>query len=114
MAMLAQTPPMGFNTWNTFGPNINEQMMLEITDVMVERGYRDAGYKYVVIDDCWSMRERMAMSAVEANVSTISPVERYIWAPMLRIQFHGSCTPQLQAENRMSRPDARSAIAICR
>ena len=58
MAMLAQTPPMGFNTWNTFGPNINEQMMLEITDVMVERGYRDAGYKYVVIDDCWSMRER--------------------------------------------------------
>ena len=49
---------MGFNTWNTFGPNINEQMMLEITDVMVERGYRDAGYKYVVIDDCWSMRER--------------------------------------------------------
>lgn len=33
-------------------------MMLEITDVMVERGYRDAGYKYVVIDDCWSMRER--------------------------------------------------------
>lgn len=58
MAMLAQTPPMGFNTWNTFGPNINEQMMLEITDVMVERGYRNAGYKYVVIDDCWSMRER--------------------------------------------------------
>ena len=34
MAMLAQTPPMGFNTWNTFGPNINEQMMLEITDLM--------------------------------------------------------------------------------
>lgn len=58
MAILAQTPPMGFNTWNTFGPNINEQMLLEITDMIVEQGYRDAGYEYVVIDDCWSLRER--------------------------------------------------------
>ena len=58
MAILAQTPPMGFNTWNTFGPNINEQMLLEITDMIVEQGYRDAGYEYVVIDDCWSLYER--------------------------------------------------------
>ena len=58
MAILAKTPPMGFNTWNSFGPDINEQMVLEMTDVMVEQGYRDAGYKYVVIDDCWSLRER--------------------------------------------------------
>ena len=58
MAILAKTPPMGFNTWNTFGPNISEQMVLEMADVMAEKGYRDAGYRYVVIDDCWSLRER--------------------------------------------------------
>ena len=58
MAILAKTPPMGFNTWNSFGPDINEQMVLEMTDVIAEKGYRDAGYKYVVIDDCWSLRER--------------------------------------------------------
>ena len=58
MAILAQTPPMGFNTWNTFAENINEQMLMEITDMLVEQGYRDAGYEYVVIDDCWSLRER--------------------------------------------------------
>ena len=58
MAILAKTSPMGFNTWNTFGPDISEQMVLEITDVIAEQGYRDAGYKYVVIDDCWSLRER--------------------------------------------------------
>ena len=58
MAILAQTPPMGFNTWNTFGEHINEQMLMEIADVIVEKGYRDAGYEYVVIDDCWSLRER--------------------------------------------------------
>ena len=58
MAILAQTPPMGFNTWNTFAENINEKMLFEITDMLVEQGYRDAGYEYVVIDDCWSLRER--------------------------------------------------------
>ena len=56
--MLAQTPPMGWNSWNTFGPNINENLIIEITDAMVEKGYRDAGYEYIVIDDCWSLRER--------------------------------------------------------
>ena len=58
MAILAQTPPMGFNTWNTFAENINEKMFLEIADMIIEQGYRDMGYEYVVIDDCWSLRER--------------------------------------------------------
>ena len=56
--MLAQTPPMGWNSWNTFGSNINEQLIFEIADAMVDKGYRDAGYEYLVIDDCWSCRER--------------------------------------------------------
>ena len=43
MALLAQTPPMGFNTWNTFGANIDEKMVMEIADVIVEKGYKDAG-----------------------------------------------------------------------
>ncbi len=58
MAILAKTPPMGFNTWNTFGPDIDEKMVLEMTDVIAEQGYREAGYRYVVIDDCWSLRDR--------------------------------------------------------
>ena len=56
--MLGQTPPMGWNSWNTFGPNINEKLIMEIADAMVEKGYKDAGYEYVVIDDCWQLRER--------------------------------------------------------
>lgn len=56
--MLAKTPPMGWNSWNTFGSKINEQLILEMADAMVEKGYRDAGYEYLVIDDCWSLRER--------------------------------------------------------
>ena len=56
--MLAKTPPMGWNSWNTFGPNINEKLIFEMADIMVDHGYRDAGYEYLVIDDCWSKRER--------------------------------------------------------
>lgn len=56
--MLAKTPPMGWNSWNTFGPNINEQIILETADALVEKGYLDAGYEYLVIDDAWMTRER--------------------------------------------------------
>ncbi len=56
--MIAQTPPMGWNTWNTFGHNISDKLIRETADAMVELGYRDAGYEYVVIDDCWSLMER--------------------------------------------------------
>ena len=56
--MLAMTPPMGFNTWNTFGANINEEMIRQTADAMVEKGLLEAGYNYLVIDDCWSERQR--------------------------------------------------------
>ena len=56
--MLAKTPPMGFNTWNTFGEDINDKMIRETADAMVEKGLLAAGYEYLVIDDCWSDRQR--------------------------------------------------------
>ena len=49
---------MGFNTWNTFGEEINERVIMETADAMVSKGLLDAGYEYLVIDDCWSERER--------------------------------------------------------
>ncbi len=56
--MLAKKPPMGFNTWNTFGEDINETVIKETADAMVNLGLADAGYEYLVIDDCWAERER--------------------------------------------------------
>lgn len=50
---LAETPPMGWNSWNTFGCNIDEALIRETADAMVASGMRDAGYVYVNIDDCW-------------------------------------------------------------
>lgn len=51
-------PPLGWNSWNTFTWDINEELIKQVTDVFVEQGYKDAGYEYIVIDDCWSLRER--------------------------------------------------------
>jgi alpha-galactosidase len=50
---LALTPPMGWNSWNKFACNVNEQTVRDTVDAMVASGMRDAGYQYVVIDDCW-------------------------------------------------------------
>jgi alpha-galactosidase len=50
---LAPTPPMGWNSWNRFGPFISERLVLETADALIESGMRDAGYRYVVIDDAW-------------------------------------------------------------
>jgi alpha-galactosidase len=55
---LALTPPMGWNSWNTFATNINEKLVMEIADDMVNSGMKDAGYKYLVLDDGWMAMER--------------------------------------------------------
>ena len=56
--MLSRRPPLGWNSWNTFGEKINDTLIREMADIMVEKGYRDAGYEYLVVDDCWSLRDR--------------------------------------------------------
>ena len=50
---LAQTPQMGWSSWNKFQGNINEDIIKGIADAMVSSGLRDAGYTYINIDDCW-------------------------------------------------------------
>ncbi|MEJ2112117.1 MAG: glycoside hydrolase family 27 protein, partial [Acidobacteriota bacterium] len=55
---LALTPPMGWNTWNTFGCDINEKLIKETAQIIAASGLKDAGYVYVVLDDCWMTRQR--------------------------------------------------------
>ncbi|MEP1446614.1 MAG: glycoside hydrolase family 27 protein [Paraglaciecola sp.] len=50
---LSKTPPMGWSSWNNFGVEINEQLLIETIDSMVANGMRDAGYIYVNLDDGW-------------------------------------------------------------
>ena len=50
---LAQTPPMGWNSWNKFACNVSEDLIKTAADAMVSTGLKDAGFEYIVIDDCW-------------------------------------------------------------
>jgi alpha-galactosidase len=64
---LALTPPMGWNSWNTFACNINEKMIKEMADAMVSSGMRDAGYKYLILDDCWLAPTRDSLQNLQAD-----------------------------------------------
>ena len=50
---LGITPPMGWNSWNHYGCNINESVVKETAELLIKTGLADKGYKYINIDDCW-------------------------------------------------------------
>src|SRR6478735_5661937 len=55
---LAATPPMGWNSWNTFQTKISEDLVKGIADSLVTSGMKDAGYTYIVLDDGWMTMQR--------------------------------------------------------
>ena len=52
---LAKTPPMGWNSWNKYGCDISESLVMKIADAMASSGMKEVGYEYIVIDDCWQI-----------------------------------------------------------
>jgi alpha-galactosidase len=67
---LASTPPMGWNSWNKFACNVSEDLIRQIAAAMVTSGMKDAGYQYVVIDDCWQVDR-------DANGNIIADPKRF-------------------------------------
>ncbi len=55
---LAPTPPMGWNSWNTFETRIDEKLIRETAEAIIAGGMQKAGYHYIVIDDGWEAMER--------------------------------------------------------
>ncbi|MDP4276056.1 MAG: glycoside hydrolase family 27 protein [Bacteroidota bacterium] len=90
---LALTPPMGWNSWNKFGCDVNETKIREVADALVASGLKDAGYEYIVIDDCWQ-GERDAQGFITANAerfpSGITALSEYIHAKGLKFGLY-SC-----------------------
>jgi alpha-galactosidase len=66
---VARTPPMGWNSWNKFGCNVSEELIKGMADAMVSSGMKDAGYQYVLIDDCWQV-SRDAQGNIVADPKT--------------------------------------------
>ena len=76
--VIANRPPMGWNSWNTFGSRINEQMIFEMADTMVNEGLLDCGYEYLVIDDCWQKRTRNADGKLEPDPQKFPHGMKYV------------------------------------
>jgi alpha-galactosidase len=65
-ASVAQTPPMGWNSWNYFATKVDDKDIRAAADLIVSSGMRDAGYIYVNIDDTWE-GERDASGVLHTN-----------------------------------------------
>jgi alpha-galactosidase len=62
----AQTPPVGWNSWNYFAERVTDKDIRDSADQIVSTGMRDAGYIYVNIDDTWE-GERDASGVLHTN-----------------------------------------------
>jgi alpha-galactosidase len=68
---LARTPPMGWNSWNKYGcKGLNEKVVRETADAMASNGMKDAGYQFVIIDDCWQ-------TGRDADGNIVADAERF-------------------------------------
>ena len=65
-AVIAQTPPMGWNSWNFFAERVTDKDIRGAADQLVATGMKDAGYIYVNIDDTWEA-ERDASGVLHTN-----------------------------------------------
>ena len=88
---LALTPPMGWMSWNQFGPDINEDLLEQIANAMVESGMRDAGYQYIFIDDHWHGK-RDAAGFIHPHSDKfpngIKPVAKYVHSKGLKLGIY--------------------------
>lgn len=64
---VGERPPMGWNSWNRFGCDINEDLVRGAADALVSSGMKDAGYQYINIDDCWAEQNRTAEGKLEPS-----------------------------------------------
>src|SRR4051812_40129281 len=89
---LAATPPMGWNSWNTFQTKINEQLVMATADRLVASGMKDAGYVYLVLDDAWMAMERDSAGNLVADPQKfphgMKPVADYVHSKGLKFGLY--------------------------
>jgi alpha-galactosidase len=88
---LARTPPMGWNSWNTFRLNIDENLVEQVADVMIESGLKGSGYEYLVIDDGWQIaRDEDGTIVVDADKfpSGIKALADYVHSRGLKLGLY--------------------------
>jgi alpha-galactosidase len=91
--ILGATPPMGWNSWNTFGCDVSETLIREMADALVSSGMQEVGYEYVNIDDCW-MDGRDSSGQLRWNAnrfpSGIAALADYVHAKGLKLGIYST------------------------
>ena len=99
---LAPTPPMGWNSWNFYHCNIDENKIKQMADAMASNGMKEAGYQYIVIDDCWQVSRDKNGYVIADPVkfpSGIKALADYIHAKGLKFGIY-SCAGKLTCQKR--------------
>lgn len=92
---LAQTPPMGWNGWNKFQTHINDVIVRGIADAMATNGMKDAGYRYIIIDDGWQgSRDAGGVLSPNPNFPDMKDLAAYVHSKGLLIGIYSSPGPR--------------------
>jgi len=92
---LAQTPPMGWSSWNFFGRRITDKDIRAMADAMVASGMKDVGYEYLNIDDTWE-GERDASGTLHSNAKfpDMKALADYVHSKGLKLGIYSSPGPK--------------------
>jgi alpha-galactosidase len=91
---LAKTPPMGWNSWNKFQTKIDDKTVRGIADAIASNGMKDAGYKYIVIDDGWEWKRDEKGSIVpNPNFPDMKALADYLHSKGLKLGIYSSPGP---------------------
>jgi alpha-galactosidase len=92
---LAATPPMGWSSWNKFADRIDDKTVRAMADAMVSTGLRDAGYRYVNIDDGWQgKRDAAGVLHPNAKFPDMKGLADYVHARGLKFGIYSSPGPR--------------------
>jgi alpha-galactosidase len=91
----AQTPPMGWNSWNFFFAKVTDMDIRASADQIVATGMKDAGYVYVNIDDAWQGK-RDAEGVLHSNEKfpDMKALADYVHSKGLRIGIYSGPGPK--------------------
>ena len=91
---LAQTPPMGWNSWNKFRTRSDDQTIRQIADAMVATGMKAAGYQYINIDDGWEWkRDEKGNILTNPNFPDMKALADYVHSRGLKLGIYSSPGP---------------------
>jgi alpha-galactosidase len=93
--VVAQTPPMGWNSWNFFAEKVTDKDIRDAADQLVATGMKDAGYVYVNIDDTWEgQRDADGVLHPNAKFPDMKALADYVHSKGLKIGIYSSPGPQ--------------------